>query len=99
MTLIGLIVSPAAVLLALIGGFAGYVVSVYAFGVGLMLAFGRPEPDSIGERAVAAGVGALLAGIIALIPFLGWLFVLALVLSGVGAITLRLFRPQFFVPA
>jgi len=99
MTIVGLLLSPAAVLLALIGGFAGYVVAVYAFGVGLMLAFGRPEPDSIGERALAAGIGALIAGIIALIPLLGWLFVLALVLSGIGAITLRLFRPGFFVPA
>ena len=98
MTVVGLVLSPAAVLLALIGGFAGYVVAVYAFGVGLMLAFGRPEPDSIGERALAAGIGALVAGIIALIPLLGWLFLLALVFSGIGAITMRLFRPGFFVP-
>ena len=43
-------------------------------------------------RAVAAAV-------VALIPFLGWLFVLALVLSGVGAITLRVARPRFFADA
>lgn len=96
LTIIGLLLTPAMVALALIGGFAGYVVAAYAFGVGLMLAFGRSEPDSIGDRAAAAGVGALAAGLIGLIPFLGWLFVLALVLAGIGAITLRVIRPVFF---
>jgi hypothetical protein len=96
MTIIGLLLTPAMLLLALVGGFAGYVVAAYAFGVGLVLAFGRPEPDSIRDRATAAGIGALAAGVIGLIPFLGWLFVLALVLTGVGAITMRVVRPVFF---
>jgi hypothetical protein len=96
MTIIGLLLTPAMVLLALIGGFAGYVVASYALGVGLLLAFGRLEPENIGDRALAAGVGALSAGIIGLIPILGWLFVLALVLSGIGAITVRMIRPTFF---
>lgn len=95
-TIIGLLLTPAMIVLALAGGFAGYVVAAYAFGVGLLLAFGKPEPDSIRDRAIAAGVGALVAGIIGLIPLLGWLFVLALVLSGIGAITLRVVRPVFF---
>ncbi len=96
MTLIGLLLTPAMVLLALALGFAGYVVASYAFGVGLLLAFGRPEPDSMRDRAMAAGIGALSAGIIGLVPFLGWLFVLALVLAGVGALTMRVIRPVFF---
>ena len=96
MTIIGLLLAPAMLVLALVGGFAGYVVAAYAFGVGLMLAFGRQEPNSIGERSMAAGIGALSAGIIGLIPFLGWLFVLALVLAGLGAITMRVIRPAFF---
>lgn len=96
MTIIGLLLTPAMVFLALAVGFAGYVVAAYAFGVGLLLAFGKPEPDSIGDRALAAAVGALSAGIIGLIPFLGWLFVLALVLAGIGAITRRVIRPTFF---
>ncbi|WP_226623667.1 hypothetical protein [Alloyangia pacifica] len=97
LTLIGLLITPAMLLLALVGGFAGYVVAAYAFGVGLFLAFGRAEPQSIGERALAAGAGALAAGVVGLIPFFGWLFVLVLVLAGVGAITLRVIRPSFFV--
>nr|MDJ0859021.1 hypothetical protein [Dinoroseobacter sp.] len=96
MTIIGLLLTPAALVLALAGGLAGYVVAAYAFGVGLRLAFGKPEPETLSDRAVAAGIGALSAGIIALIPFLGWLFVLALALSGIGAITLRVIRPVFF---
>ncbi|ARE38647.1 hypothetical protein RGUI_0506 [Rhodovulum sp. P5] len=93
MTIIGLVLTPAAVFLAFLAGFAGYVVGVYAFGVGLHLAFGRPEPASIGQRALAAGTGALAAGLISLIPLLGWLFVLALVLAGVGAIAQRTLDP------
>ena len=97
LTIIGLLLTPAMVVLALAGGFAGYVVATYAFGVGLFLAAGRDEPQSIGARAAAAGLGALVAGLIGLIPLLGWLFILALVLAGVGAITLRVLRPAFFV--
>ena len=95
-TIIGLLLTPAMVVLALVGGFAGYVVAAYAFGVGLTLLFGKKEPDSIADRALAAGLGALAAGVIGLIPFIGWLFVLVLVLSGVGAITVRVVRPAFF---
>lgn len=92
MTIIGVFLSPASVMVALLMGFAGYIVAVYAFGVGLLLAFGRSEPDSIGQRAVAGGIGAVVAGLIALIPLLGWLFVLALVLAGVGAIMSKVLR-------
>lgn len=94
-TIIGIFAIPAFVLLAMIAAIAGYVVGVYSFGVGLLMAFGRPEPGSIGEKALSAGVGALVAGLIAAIPFLGWLFVLALSLAGLGAIAEKLFRPRF----
>ncbi|MDJ1014868.1 MAG: hypothetical protein QNJ35_00020 [Paracoccaceae bacterium] len=96
MTIIGLLLTPAMIILALAGGFAGYVVASYAFGVGLLMMFGQGEPESLQHRAVAAGVGALAAGLIGAIPFLGWLFVLALVLTGIGAITMRVVRPAFF---
>ncbi|SIS71277.1 hypothetical protein SAMN05421759_102558 [Roseivivax lentus] len=96
MTLIGLLLLPAIVAVALAAGFAGYVVAAYSFGVGLLLAFGRDEPGSIGARALAGAVGALAAGLLGLIPFFGWIFVLALVLTGIGAITNRIFRPAFF---
>ena len=99
LTVIGIIASPAAILVALIAGFAGYVVAVYTFGVGLLIAIGRAAPTTIGTRALAAGLGAVVAGIIALVPFLGWLFIMILMLAGVGAITLKTLRPAFFVAA
>jgi hypothetical protein len=99
MTVIGIFLVPAMIVLALIVGFFGYVVGAYSFGVGLLLAIGRSEPDSLGDRALAAGVGSLLTGLIVLIPFLGWLFMIALTLAGIGAITVRVFRPTFFTAA
>ncbi|WP_343081085.1 hypothetical protein [Ostreiculturibacter nitratireducens] len=97
MTLIGLLITPAAIIAALLAGFVGYVIGAYALGVGLMLGIGRGEPQTFGARALAAAAGALVAGVIGLIPFLGWLFVLAVTLAGVGALTLRQLRPAFFV--
>ncbi|THH38256.1 hypothetical protein E4Z66_01385 [Aliishimia ponticola] len=99
MTVIGLLLTPAFIALAVVSGFAGYVVATYSFGVGLLLAVGRSLPESLPERILAAAIGALVAAIIGVIPFLGWLFVLALVLAGLGAITIRLLRPAFFVGA
>ncbi len=96
-TVVGLLVAPASIVIALALGFFGYVIGAYSLGVGLIVMFGRQEPDGLVERVVAAFIGALVAGIIGLIPFLGWIFVLALTLAGVGAISIRLLRPAFFV--
>ena len=96
LTVLGLPLIPAVAVLALLAGFFGYVVGTYSFGAGLLIALGRGEPASLGQRVLAALTGAVLAGVLALIPLLGWLFVLALVLAGIGAITLRLLRPAFF---
>jgi len=96
LTVIGVFFVPASILLAFILGFLGYVIGSYAFGVGLMLALGRNEPETFGQRALAAAVGAFVVALLGLIPFLGWLFVLAIVLTGIGAIITRMFRPVFF---
>lgn len=90
LTGIGLLLTPAFVLLALLAGFFGYVVGAYAFGVALLTAAGRALPDSTGDQALAAGVGALAAGVIGLVPLLGWLFVLLVLLTGLGALAIRL---------
>lgn len=96
MTVIGIPLVPAVIILALVGGFIGYVIAAYALGVGILIGAGQGAPDSFGPRALAGGVGAIAAALIALIPFLGWLFVLAAVLAGIGALTQHLFRPAFF---
>ena len=95
LTLIGILISPAMVALTVLIGFAGYVVGAYSFGAGVLIAVGRGEPTSLRLRIVAAFIGAAGAGLLALIPVLGWLFVLALMLAGTGAMTLRLLRPAF----
>lgn len=96
-SILGIFFSPAVALLAGLVGFCGYVVAAYAFGVGLLRALGRPLPAQWSERALAAAVGAAAAGLLGLVPFLGWIFVLALTLAGVGAAAAHLFRPRFFV--
>lgn len=97
LTIVGILVAPALALLALAGAFVGYVIGAYSFGAGLVIAVGRAEPSSLGQRVIAALVGALSAGLIGLVPFIGWLFILALALAGLGALVLRLFRPALFV--
>ena len=52
-----LIVMPAAILLAVVSAFIGYVLGAYAIGAGLILMLRRDEPDTLVERAVAAFVG------------------------------------------
>ena len=96
LTLVGLILTPAFLLLAALAAFAGYIVGAYSLGVGLLLAIGMDEPDTLLIRAGAALLGALSAAIIALAPFLGWLFVVVLILAGVGVLIQTIFRPRFF---
>lgn len=95
-TIIGLPLVVVLVLLAVVGTIAGYAVAAYVLGARLLLAAGRPDPDSFRNRAVAAGTGALATAVIGLIPFLGWLFAVVLALAGIGAITVLLIRPAFF---
>ena len=99
MTLIGLVLVPASLVAAFLVAVAGYVVAAYAFGVALMKGIGKPYPKTTGGRVFAAGVGALIAALIGLVPFLGWLFVLALSLAGVGALIQILFSPSFYQTA
>ncbi len=95
-TLLGIFLIPACLIIAGLLGFAGYVVGAYSLGVGVLSTIGRSVPDDLQARALAAAAGALMAGLIAVIPFIGWLFVLALILAGSGAITAMVFQPAFF---
>ena len=71
--------------------FAGYVAGSYVLGVGLWQAAGRPLPDDIGHKAGLAMLGALVAGLVALVPMLGWLAWFALVFLGLGALASPVF--------
>lgn len=96
MTVLGLFFAPAVAILAVLAGFAGYVIGVYALGVAILRTAGRPIPENWTERAIAGGIGAVIAGLVGLIPFFGWLVVLALTLTGLGAAVLHFLRPRFF---
>jgi hypothetical protein len=92
---IGLLLAPAGLALTLALWFAGYVIGAYAVGAGLWIAIRSDAPDTVLERALAGGLGAVTVGLIALIPFLGWLFAILVMLAGAGALAIGLFRPAF----
>ena len=97
LTIVGLLLTPALMLFAGLVAFVGYVVAAYSLGVGLMLAIGMDEPETLLVRAGAALLGSLSAAVVALAPFLGWLFVVVLTLAGTGAVVGQVIRPRFFV--
>lgn len=99
MTIVGILMIPVLLVFAGVGAFLGYVVGAYSLGVGLRLLAGMSEPESLAERAVAALIGALVVAVVALAPFIGWLFVLAMTLAGIGTLINHLFRPKFFADA
>ncbi|QFT45649.1 hypothetical protein FIU97_03580 [Roseivivax sp. THAF40] len=96
MTLIGLLAAPLSILLAVLLGYGGYIVGAYALGVGLLALIGRDAPGAWIERALAAAVGAIIIAAIGLIPFVGWIVVLAVSLTGLGALCIVFLRPQFY---
>jgi cytoskeletal protein CcmA (bactofilin family) len=93
-TIVGVLLVPVALIAAVVLGFLGYIVGVYRLGVWGIARTGALEPDTFPEYALAALVGALLASLAALVPLLGWLFVMALTLVGVGAIAISMIRPR-----
>ncbi|MCP5038410.1 MAG: hypothetical protein GY945_12525, partial [Rhodobacteraceae bacterium] len=96
MTGFGLLLVPVSIIAALLLAVVGYLVGTYVLGVAVMGMLGRDLPDSLGDRAIVAFAGATAAAVIALIPFIGWLFALALGLVGAGALIVRWFAPGFY---
>lgn len=84
-SVVGILLIPGSVIVALVVGFVGYVVAAYTLGIGVLAVFGRGHPTTLRSRAIAAGTGALLVDLTGLIRFLGGVFVLALVLAGGSA--------------
>lgn len=99
MTGIGIVVIPFALIAAVLLGIGGYVIGTYSLGVWVTAVAGRPLPKSTGDRALAAFSGALIGALIGLIPWLGWLAVMAIFLVGAGAVVVRITRPAFGVKA
>lgn len=91
LTVIGIVIAPIALLAAGLLAIAGYVVAVYLLGVWIVTRGNMIEPDTFPEFALTALAGALAAGLLALVPFLGWIVPPALALTGAGALTLAAF--------
>lgn len=89
LTIIGIPLLPALLFGAGLAGYAGYVLGSYILGVGLWQRLGNDIPEGVLQKAGLAALGAVVAGLIGLIPFLGWLVVLALAFAGLGAIALH----------
>jgi hypothetical protein len=94
-TVVGILVAPALILAAGVLGFLGYLVAVYLLGRAVWSWVGRFPPDTLPERALAALVGAVLVTVIALVPFLGWISLMVLALTGLGAMSMATLRPAF----
>ena len=94
-TIIGIIVAPAIVILGLAFGFVGYLVAVYLVGRLIWRWADQLPPDTLGERALVALIGALAVSVIVFLPFLGWIAHIVLTLTGLGALSIAFFRPRF----
>jgi hypothetical protein len=95
MTLIGILAVPVLILLAMVLGFLGYIAMVYLVGRAVWNWLDRFPPDTFGERFLAALIGAVAVSLVALVPFFGWIAIPLLTLTGMGAITVAWFRPEF----
>ena len=86
LTGIGAVTLPLFVLAAVLLCAAGYVLGAYALGARILKGPAGTAPGTFGPRLAAALLGALIAALVALVPFIGWLAVLAVVLFGIGTI-------------
>lgn len=90
-TVIGLVIAPFALLASVVVGLIGYVIAVYLLGVWAVTRAGALEPDTFPEYALTALVGAVIASLLTLLPFVGWLASIVLTLIGVGAMAIAAF--------
>lgn len=90
---------PVSLLVAFVGGLAGYFIGVYLVGVGVLTLLRRSPTEQVSARVLAACSGALVATLVSRVPVLGWIGTLTILLVGLGGIAVLLFRPKFFVTA
>jgi hypothetical protein len=95
LTLIGILVAPLLAAAAMVLALLGYVIGVYLVGLAAWDRIGQLPPDSFGERLLAALIGAALVGLVALVPFFGWIVLLVLAVTGLGALSAAVLRPTF----
>lgn len=94
MTVLGLPLLPAILLLALLLWILGYALGVYTVALRVWTGMGGAEPAMAGRLAVFAA-GLLVAALLNAIPFAGWALNFTLVLFGIGAIAAPLYGRLF----
>jgi hypothetical protein len=95
MTLVGIVVAPVLLLLAVLVSVIGYIIAVYLIGRAIWGWIGHLEPDTFPERFLTALIGAVVVGAIALVPVFGWFALMVLMLTGIGALTVSWLQPHF----
>ena len=84
LTLIGILALPFVLIVVCIGCVLGYLAGVYFAGLRISNAFVRIDTNL--KRVAVLAVALVAAGIVGLIPVIGWLFTLGLVIFGLGVI-------------
>lgn len=87
MTLVGIPFIPIVLLILFAAWTLGYLLGVYAVSYRVYEAF-RTEPDSLGMKLLTVAAGLIVFAVLNFIPFAGWLINLAVVLLGLGSMTL-----------
>ncbi len=95
---IAFILVPISLLIAALGALLGYFLGVYVLGSAALFVLGRGGETRVSNRVIAAAFGAFLATVISRVPVLGWVGTFTIILLGVGALVVWLFRPRFFAP-
>jgi hypothetical protein len=98
LTILGLLAAPVVLLAAFALAFIGYLIGVWMVGRTAWGWVGLLEPDSFGERLLTALIGAVIVGLVALVPFVGWIAIPALTLLGLGALIVAWLHPGFGRP-
>ncbi len=82
-TLIGIPLIPVAIIVLMVAVLLGYIAGAWFLAARVLEAFGF-EGDTLAKRAIAMVAGIILAFILGLIPFIGWLIGLVLGFVGLG---------------
>ncbi len=98
LTIVGIPLVPIVLLTTIAVWTLGYVLGAYAVAMRALRGAGAPENPTIWIRLLALVVGVTLVALLNFIPFLGWMANLALVLVGIGAMTMALFNQMIGTP-
>ncbi len=92
LTIVGIPLVPIVLLATIVVWTLGYILGAYAVAMRVLSGTGAPENPTIWIRLMALLVGVTLIALLNFIPFLGWMANFALVLIGIGAMTMALFN-------